>query len=431
MSSFAVLGLQWGDEGKGKVVDALASKVDVLIRPQGGQNAGHTVCVDGTEYRMHLLPSGALHPHVQCWIGPGTVLHPPSFLEELKALKAKGVELEGRLQLSLGLHIIFPYHFLLDKAIERRKGALCVGTTHRGIGPALADKALRLGITLKEMLDAKHFKERLEALVSWKNTELQKVYSVDPVHFSKIYEEYCDCANALRLFSAKEEVTAAFAIEQGKSVLLEGAQGTLLDTTFGSYPFVTSSSTLFSGLCCGAGVPPARFQKIIGVVKAYTTRVGQGPFPTELSLEEQSAIEKAQPHLREVGTTTGRKRRIGWLDLPLLRFAIALNGVTHLAITKVDILSGMEEFKVCVGYRWKGKLIKTVPSLSILSEATAVYETIKGWQAIESVNKITDFPKQGYAFLCLLQKWLERPIMAVSYGPSREEMITIGAGELE
>src|SRR3990167_5385294 len=337
MSSIAIVGLQWGDEGKGKVIDLLSERAQHIVRAQGVNNAGHTVIVAGKEYRFHLVPSGILYPHTKCYIGGGTVVDLPSLLGEFETLRKHGVPFEGRLFLSLYAHLVFPWHRLLDKLAEAAKGKEAVGTTGRGIGPCYVDRVNRLGIRVADLLDEKEFTRKLQIALEGKNRELENMYGHAPLEFDPIYEEYLGYAKNIREFAAPVEEMVASALKKEDRILFEGAQGTFLDVGFGTYQFVTSSCTLSGGLAMGAGVGPSAIKQTIGIAKAYTTRVGNGPMPTEMNQEELSRF-RSHDVAREIGTTTGRKRRIGWLDTCLLRQAIRLNGVHSLALMKLDVL---------------------------------------------------------------------------------------------
>jgi adenylosuccinate synthase len=341
MPSIAVIGMQWGDEGKGKVIDLLSEKAQHIARAQGGNNAGHTIIAEGREYRFHVVPSGIIFPHTKCYIGGGTVIDPASLLLEFEGLKKNGIDFKERLFLSRYTHVVMPYHRLIDQLSEKAKGAAAVGTTGRGIGPCYADKSNRCGIRVADFLHPKIFKAHQEAALVIKNRELQGVYGHAPLEGGPIFDEYQGYAERLKDFAAPVEELLYEASKKGEAILFEGAQGALLDVTFGTYPFVTSSCTLSGGVCSGAGVGPSLLDQTIGVAKAYTTRVGNGPFPTELKPEELARFPDHSA-ARELGTTTGRKRRMGWLDTCLLRHTACLNGADFLAVTKLDILDALD-----------------------------------------------------------------------------------------
>jgi adenylosuccinate synthase len=426
MPSVIVVGAQWGDEGKGKVIDLLAERADFVVRSQGGNNAGHTIVVKAEEFRFHLIPSGILYPHVQCFITGGTVIDPKVLLEELKGLHEKGISLEGRLQISPYAHIIFPYHRILDKLYEERKGDLAIGTTGRGIGPCYADKASRIGIRMCELVEPALFEKKLRFALSLKNQELQALFQHSAFDFEDIFKEYSSYGKQLASYIGDAEKSVAKACRQNKNVLFEGAHGTLLDLTFGTYPFVTSSSTLSSGVSGGAGVGPSRIDHTLGVVKAYTTRVGAGPLPTALSEKEKSLfLDNAAA--REVGTTTGRNRRMGWFDACLVRHAACLNGMDSLALMKLDVLDSLEEIKICTGYRLQGQLLDSPPpTTEDLEKVEPVYETLPGWNC--PTTEITDYnqlPKEAVRYIDRICELVSTPISILSLGPARERTLFI------
>ena len=420
MSTVAVVGLQWGDEGKGKIIDLLAKDVDAVVRCAGGHNAGHSVIAEGKEFHFHLIPSGILYPQTKCYIGAGTVIDPKSLLVELEMLERHGISVKNRLFISPYAHVIFFYHQRLD-ALKEQTG-MPIGTTGRGIGPCYVDAIARDGIRVGEWVDHAVFKKRLLNVLAEKNRILQQVYDAEPLDYDVLLEEYAEYANRLKEFVVPFEEELDQRIQKGEKVLFEGAQGALLDVTFGTYPFVTSSSTSSAGLAQGAGVGPNRIQRIIGVVKAYTTRVGNGPFPTEFSSSELSHFSSHE-EAREFGTSTGRKRRMGWLDIPLLQRAIRLNGVDSLALTKLDILDSQDFIKICVGYKehkippiyhehWKG--------------IEPVYETLSGWkESTKMRKKLEEFPKNARIFVDRIQTLLNRPIEILSFGPEREKTLLL------
>jgi len=420
MPSIAVIGMQWGDEGKGKVIDLLSERARHIARAQGGNNAGHTIVARGVEYRFHVVPSGIVYPHTRCYIGGGTVIDPASLLSEFEGLRRHGIEFEDRLFLSRYAHVVMPYHRLFDQLAEKAKGSAAVGTTGRGIGPCYTDKASRCGIRVADLLNPKIFRQRLQAALDMKNKELEKVYGHPPLELEPMAEEYLHYAERLRSFEASVEEMLYFAAKRGERMLFEGAQGALLDTTFGTYPFVTSSCTLAGGVCSGAGMGPSLIDQTIGVAKAYTTRVGNGPFPTELCPEEL-ALFPDHSSARELGTTTGRKRRIGWLDAFLLKHTICLNGADCLAITKLDILDRLDEIKICAGY----KGCRSFPAtLEELQEAEPVYETHPGWKRPTSgIETYHDLPGAARAYLRRIEELCGIPVALVSVGPEREKTL--------
>ena len=424
MTSIAVIGMQWGDEGKGKVIDLLSEQVLHIARAQGGNNAGHTVIVDGKEYHFHLIPSGILYPHTKCYVGGGTVIDPPAFLGEIDALKKQGISCEKRLFLSLYAHVVMPYHRLIDQLDEQAKGALAVGTTKRGIGPCYVDKVNRLGIRIADLLSPAIFRTKLEQVLEKKNREIEKMYGHAGLDFETLYEEYAAYGEQLKPYAAPVEEILFGAEKKGEKILFEGAQGSLLDVTFGTYPFVTSSCTLAGGIASGLGMGPGKIKQTIGVTKAYTTRVGNGPFPTEFTEEELSLFPDHKA-AREVGVTTGRKRRIGWVDAFLLRHTVALNGVDSLAIMKLDLLDRLEKIKVCVGYKLHGKSIQTFPaSAEELLQVKPIYEILPGWNSSTAEIQLYDeLPPNAKKYIRHLEQFLEVPVSLISVGPQRHQTI--------
>jgi adenylosuccinate synthase len=419
-----VLGTQWGDEGKGKVVDLLGKNADIVARFQGGPNAGHTVKYNNETFILHMIPTGILRSHIQCIIGNGVVINPKSFLEEVQDLEKRGIEVRKRLFISQNAHFILPYHQLVEKAAEESKTGEKIGTTGRGIGPAYADKSSRLGIRVGDLLDGENWKARVSQIVRSKNRILESVY-----HISGVDEkEVLDC---LRTFFDKFKnciVDTTWkiheAIRQGKRIILEGAQGTLLDIDFGTYPFVTSSNTTVGGVSTGLGVGPRKIDRIIGILKAYTTRVGNGPFPTELAGTRGEEIRKIGG---EYGATTGRPRRCGWLDTVIARYAIQLSDIDVMAITKLDVLDSLKEIKICTRYQYQGKMLTHFPTdCRILDEAKPVYEVLPGWQEpISGIRKYEDLPKSTKQYLKRIEELTKVPIGMVSVGPTREATIWI------
>lgn len=425
--SVIVVGVQWGDEGKGKVVDLLSEKADYIVRAQGGNNAGHTIIVGEKEYKFHLVPSGALYPQATCLVTGGTVIDPSVLVGEVKGLEANGVRLNGRLKISCYAHVIMPYHRLFDKLYEKQKGKDAVGTTGKGIGPCYSDKALRVGFQLGELLDPSAFKKRLESVLSIKNHELQTLFKEAPLNAEDIYNEYMGYASELKQFIFDGvETELAIALKKQKKVLFEGAHGTFLDTTFGTYPYVTSSSTVSAGVAAGAGVGPTRIGHVLGVVKAYTTRVGNGPLPSALNeTDSKSFLDNITA--REVGTTTGRNRRLGWFDAALIRHAIHLNGVDSMAIMKLDILDNLSEIKICVAYKYKGKRIETPPSLTCnWEQIEPIYEVMQGWKtSTASITRKEDLPENAKKYLEKLEQLCDCPISLISLGPERHKTIFV------
>jgi len=421
MPSIAIVGSQWGDEGKGRVVDLLSSRVDMVVRFQGGNNAGHTVVKGNDEFRLHLIPSGILYPDVTCVIGNGVVLNPEVLIEELDSLESKGISTDN-LRISCNAHLVMPYHIILDKAGEHRLGKSKIGTTHKGIGPVYADKALRTGIRTQDLQDLKIFKTKLEESLKLNNAIIEKVYGLKPLDRDEIFTKYVGYGKRIEKYIVDSTFLISEALDKNKSVLFEGAQGTMLDIDHGTYPYVTSSSTISGGICIGAGVGPGRLDEIIGVVKAYTTRVGSGPFPTE----ENGKIGK---YLREkgyeYGTTTGRPRRCGWLDAVILKYSIMVNTIDSAAITKIDVLSGLKKIKICTGYKYEGKIYSDMPChQTILHKCQPLYEEFKGWdEDISSVKNFEDLPVQTQDYIKNIERIIKVPVSMVSVGAERSKMI--------
>jgi adenylosuccinate synthase len=419
-NSIIVIGMQWGDEGKGKVIDLLSEEAKHIARAQGGNNAGHTIVVKGQEFRFHLIPSGILYPHTRCYIGGGTVIDPASLLQEMESLKSHGISYMKRLFISHYAHIVLPYHRLVDQLQEKKKGKDAVGTTGLGIGPCYTDKISRCGLRFADLLNKEIFRSKLEAGLQLKNEELEKLYDHPPLDVEEIFTTYLGYAEKLAPFVAPVEELLHKALAKGEKVLFEGAQGALLDVTFGTYPFVTSSCTLSGGIPAGLGIGPSKIDQTVGVTKAYTTRVGNGPFPTELA-EKELALFPDHTTSREVGTTTGRKRRIGWLDLFLLRHTICLNGADTLALTKLDILDGLEEIKICVGYKGFSFFPAT---LEELAKAEPIYEVHPGWKRSTSdIRVYDDLPSEAKAYIRRIEEFCEVSISLVSVGPAREKTL--------
>lgn len=424
MPGIIVVGCQWGDEGKGKVVDLLAEKADWIVRSQGGNNAGHTIVVGGVEHRFHLVPSGILYPHTRCLIGGGTVIDPKGLLDEINTLEKEKVSVRGRLFISSYAHVVFPYHRILDQLFEKRKGEDAIGTTGRGIGPCYADRVNRIGIRICELIRPEIFKIKLEKVLSIKNQELQGVFGHPPFQFEAIYEEFCVYGAQLKGFVCEVEKEISEACQAKKNILFEGAHGTLLDGVFGTYPYVTSSNTLSSGVCGGVGIGPGSIGHVLGVVKAYTTRVGSGSLPTSLN-EEEKKLFLGGVEAREVGTTTGRLRRIGWFDACLVRYAARLNGLNSIALMKLDILDSLKEIKICVGYRWKGRLFDVpLPIAEDFEEVEPVYEVMPGWQCSTQGAKVEkELPLNAVNYIRRLCELIGVPLSILSLGPQREKTI--------
>ena len=424
MSNIVIVGTQWGDEGKGKIVDLLAEYADIVVRFQGGNNAGHTMVVNGKQFIFHLIPSGILQKKT-CIIGNGVVVDPEVLLEELDRLNEKGIHVgPDELQISEKAHVIMPYHKAIDHAREKKKGDKKIGTTGRGIGPSYEDKATRRGIRFIDLIDPDVFREKVNANLEEKNFYLENYLSSETLNPEKIIEQYNKVAKRLESHITNISVVINRAIKEGKKILFEGAQGTHLDIDHGTYPYVTSSNTIAGNACCGAGIGPKEITGVLGVVKAYTTRVGLGPFPTELFDEIGDSIQKKGS---EFGATTGRKRRCGWLDTVLLKNAVYLNGLTGLVITKLDILDGLESINICTGYEYKGEVLNDFPaSLKVLAECKPIYETLSGWpEDITNIREMEDLPQNTKNYLNRISEMTETPIHIVSVGPARDETIVL------
>ncbi|MGA8280651.1 MAG: adenylosuccinate synthase [Desulfobacterales bacterium] len=424
MANTVIIGTQWGDEGKGKIVDLLAARADVVVRFQGGNNAGHTMVVDGEQFISHLVPSGILQGKT-CLIGNGVVVDPAVLIEEMDYLDGKGIDVGAdRIKVSERAHLIMPYHQAVDLARENQKGSEKIGTTGRGIGPAYEDKATRRGVRFIDLLEPETFAEKVRTLLDEKNFYLKNYLSATTLDAEEIIDTYHRYAGRLAPHVTNVSITLDEAIKKGRQVLFEGAQGTHLDIDHGTYPFVTSSNTVSGNACCGSGVGPGAVTDVIGIVKAYTTRVGAGPFPCELFDATGACIQEKGV---EFGATTGRKRRCGWLDTVIVRNAVRLNGLTGLAITKLDVLGGLEQLKICTGYEYKGNRLNEFPaSLKVLAECTPLYETLPGWsEDISTIRQFGDLPQTTKTYLKRVEELTETPIQIVSVGPGRDETIVL------
>jgi adenylosuccinate synthase len=421
MPAIVLLGAQWGDEGKGKATDILGDRVDYVVRYQGGNNAGHTVVIGDQKYALHLLPSGILSPNVVPVIGNGVVIDPAVLLEEIKGLNDRGID-TSKLVISSNAHLITPYHRTIDKVSERFLGKAKIGTTGRGIGPAYADKISRIGIRVQDLFDESILEKKIEGALRDKNQVLTKVFNRKDMQAQEILDEYRGYAEILRPYMADTALLLNNALEEGKTVLLEGSQGTLLDVDHGTYPFVTSSNPTAGGACTGSGIGPTKIERVIGIVKAYTTRVGSGPFPTELENEDG---EKLRTIGHEYGTTTGRNRRCGWYDAPIARFAVRINGLTDFFLTKLDVLTGWEKIPVCVAYEIDGKRVEEVPSSQTdFHHAIPIYEYLPGWsEDISKARDIADLPKNARDYIAFLEEISGAPMSAIGVGPGRDETI--------
>ncbi|MEC4894909.1 MAG: adenylosuccinate synthase [Oscillatoria sp. PMC 1051.18] len=423
MANVIVIGAQWGDEGKGKITDLLSRSADVVVRYQGGVNAGHTVVVKDKTFKLHLIPSGILYPDTECIIGSGTVIDPQVLIEEIDQLEAIAISTDN-LFISQTAHVTMPYHRMIDNASEERRGSHKIGTTKRGIGPTYADKSERTGIRIIDLMDAEGLRSQLEWTINYKNAILEKLYDLPPLNPNEVIAEYLGYAERLRPYVVDSSLKIYQAKRQRRNILFEGAQGTLLDLDHGTYPYVTSSNPVAGGACVGAGVGPTAIDRTIGVAKAYTTRVGEGPFPTEVDGE---IGEFLCDRGAEFGTTTGRRRRCGWFDAVIGRYAVRINGMDCMAITKLDVLDGLEEIKVCVAYDLDGTTCKEFPSNSRqFARCRPIYQTLPGWQrSTADCRTLEDLPPQALDYLKFLAELMEVPIAIVSLGASRDRTIIV------
>ena len=421
MANVVVIGAQWGDEGKGKITDLLSRSADVVVRYQGGVNAGHTVVVKDQTFKLHLIPSGILYPDTECIIGSGTVIDPKALIEELDRLQALNISTE-KLFISEAAHVTMPYHRMIDKASEERRGSNKIGTTGRGIGPTYADKSERTGIRVVDLVDADALRSQVEWTISYKNVVLEKLYNLPPLDPEAVIAEYQGYAERLRPHIIDSSLKIYDAIQQRRNVLFEGAQGTLLDLDHGTYPFVTSSNPVAGGACVGSGVGPTVIDRVIGVAKAYTTRVGEGPFPTEL---HDGLGQLLCDRGSEFGTTTGRQRRCGWFDAVLVRQSAKINGITGVALTKLDVLDGFDTLKVCVGYKLNGEMYDRLPAgVTAQASVEPVYETFEGWSgSTAGARSWADLPAQAVKYVRRIEELIECPVALVSTSPEREDVI--------
>ncbi|WP_022835604.1 adenylosuccinate synthase [Salisaeta longa] len=423
-----VIGSQWGDEGKGKIVDLLSPDVDIVARYQGGANAGHTICWDDEEFVLHLVPSGVFHDGVTCVIGNGVVLDPKAVIDEIQKIEDLGFPVEGRLKISHNAHLIMPYHKAIEAAQEASRAEAsdddAIGTTGRGIGPSYTDKFARTGIRVVDLLDRDVLRAKLTRSIEEKNAILKQIHGADQLDVDAIIEEYVAFDQQIDPYVTDTSEYLCNALDDGKRVLAEGAQGSLLDVDFGSYPFVTSSHPTAGGCCTGLGVPPTAVDRVIGIAKAYCTRVGNGPFPTEL---HDAAGERLRKVGAEFGATTGRPRRCGWLDLVALRYTSMINGFSELTITKMDVLSGLDELKVCTQYRYDGKTTRRFPSeAQTLERVEPLYETLPGWdEDITDARHISELPSEAQDYLDFISDYLRVPVGMVSIGPRRDQIIPL------
>jgi len=423
-TNVAVVGLQWGDEGKGKIVDLLAEKADCVARYQGGNNAGHTIRIGAVRHVLHLIPSGIFHPNVTCVVGNGVVLDPAAFFEETHALEAAGVSLDGRLFVSNRCHLILPYHRALEAAVERRLGDRKLDTTSRGIGPAYEDKAARRGLRVCDLFDLDALDAKIRAQVEQKNRMLEVLGDGPSIDPEPICADYARFGERMRPFAVDAAAYLNGLIRDGKSIVFEGAQATLLDVDHGTFPFVTSSSAAAGGAATGLGVSPKHIHSIVGVAKAYTTRVGAGPFPTEL---HGACAETLRSRGQEYGSTTGRPRRCGWLDGPALRYAVMINALDALAITKTDVLDALPEIQICVEYKYKGSVLQEFPpDCGVLGRVEPVYKTFRGWNtSISGIREWSKLPVAAQDYLKFISDYAGVPITMISTGAERDETIRV------
>lgn len=423
MANVIVIGAQWGDEGKGKITDLLSRSADVVVRYQGGVNAGHTIVVKGQTFKLHLIPSGILYPNTDCIIGCGTVIDPQILIAELDQLKELNISTD-HLLISETAHVTMPYHRMIDQASEERRGSHKIGTTGRGIGPTYADKSERTGIRVLDLMNPDELREQLEWTINYKNVILEKLYNLPPLDAQEVIEQYLGYAERLRPHVVDTSLKISDAIQRRLNILFEGAQGTLLDLDHGTYPYVTSSNPVAGGACVGTGVGPTMIDRVIGVSKAYTTRVGEGPFPTELDGE---LGEMLCDRGAEFGTTTGRKRRCGWFDAVIGRYAVRINGMDCMALTKLDVLDELEEIQVCVAYDIDGQRSEHFPTSSRqFARCRPIYKTLPGWKvSTTDCRTLEDLPQQALDYLKFLAELMEVPIAIVSLGASRDQTIIV------
>jgi adenylosuccinate synthase len=422
MPNIVIIGAQWGDEGKGKVIDILAPKSDYVVRYQGGNNAGHTVVIGKDKFVLHLIPSGILHKGKVCVIGNGVVVDPKALLEEIEMLKAKGVKVEGRLFISHEAHIIFPYHRKLDELKEKAKKK--IGTTKKGIGPCYADKVARSGIRMIDLLNDRVFTDKLKANLAEKNPIFKKIYGVEGYAFGALYKEYKGYADRIKKYAADTTVMLNDAIAKNRSILFEGAQGTLLDVDHGTYPFVTSSNATAGGASTGTGVGPSNIDKAVGIVKAYTTRVGEGPFPTQF---DECLLEQIRTKGGEFGATTGRPRRCGWFDAVVVKHSVRVNGLDEIVITKLDVLDDLKSLKICTAYKCRGKIYKDFPAdMEVQANCEPVYESMPGWQSdTGNVTSFSKLPLNARKYLRRIEELVDTRISIVSVGCDREQTFAV------
>lgn len=421
MSTLVIVGSQWGDEGKGKVIDYLSKKANVVVRGQGGNNAGHTVVVEDKKYALHLIPSGILYKDTINVIGNGVVFDPKGFLEEITSLKESGIDVSN-IKISKRAHVVLPYHKTLDALSEKAKGKDKIGTTKKGIGPCYMDKVERSGIRVCDLINLDIFKKKLKKQIKKKNKIIENIYNSKPLDFEEIFDEYKEYSKKVKEFATDTTVVVNDACKEDKKILFEGAQGSLLDIDLGTYPYVTSSHPTAGGFPVGSGIGPNKIESVLGIVKAYTTRVGKGPFVTELHDKIGERIRKAG---NEFGTTTGRPRRCGWLDTVLVNYSKRINGMTSISLMLLDVLSGLDKLKICSGYDYNGEIITDYPaSLEVLKECKPVYETLDGWdEDITKVKKFENLPKNAKKYVERIEQLTGLPVDIVSIGPKRKQTI--------
>ena len=417
-----LVGAQWGDEGKGKVIDILTEEVQHIVRYQGGNNAGHTVVIGESKYVLHLIPSGILHDGKVCVIGHGVVIDPKALIDEIKLLKEQGISCEGRLKISDKAHIIFPYHQKLDELREARRSKGMIGTTKKGIGPCYGDKVSRTGIRMADLYDKEYFRERLEGNIEEKNTIFKDLYDFEGFSTNDIFDTYIGYADELKNYVCDTTQLLNVALKNDEKILFEGAQGTFLDVDYGTYPYVTSSNSTAGGACTGAGIGPSRIDRVLGVVKAYTTRVGEGPFPTEFGPDLMETIRQKGG---EFGATTGRARRCGWFDGVLVRNSVEINGIDQVIITKLDVLDELDVIKICTAYKYKGETYHNIPGApGFLDKCEPVYEDHPGWQQdTSSITACEDLPENARKYLDRMRELIGTDIMLVSVGKSRKQTL--------
>ena len=424
MPTLVVVGSQWGDEGKGKITDLLSEESSIVVRYQGGCNAGHTVVKGEKQYIFHLIPSGILHKEKKCFIGSGVVVDPGSLLKEIEEMQHQGIDIDGRLYIDAKTHVVLPYHKMLDEKQEEKRGDNKIGTTKRGIGPTYLDKFARCGIRMSDLIDEKSLEKKLRSNFRLKNESLKKLFNVEILENEQlsILKRYIEYGKILKKYIRDISFLVNQAIENDEKVLFEGAQGTLLDIDHGTYPYVTSSSPIAGGACTGTGVGPTKIDQVLGITKAYTTRVGEGPFPTEMLDELGDSIRKKGG---EFGATTGRPRRCGWFDAVVVKYAVRINGMENMVITKIDVLSGLEKLKICVGYQYRGEILNEFPSdLETLKNCQPIYEEMDGWA--EDISKVTDYnelPQQLKNYVKRIEELSGANVAIVSIGPKRRQTI--------